>query len=142
MEDEDWAAAGYEISNHIRRFPDSFVPQMLGVNRLNQVTSFTEAMDVDAILDDSSDSVTPVEVKDEAGNREKEWVVEKILSYQRHNNSKEKMYHVKWKGWSSEYNTWEPAENLTHCELVIQEFHARKQIRKEAAARKRKNSTL
>ncbi|GAB6021401.1 Eukaryotic translation initiation factor 2 subunit 3 [Chamberlinius hualienensis] len=32
-------------------------------------------------------------------------------------------YLVKWKGWLSPYNTWEPMTNLTNCPLLIKKFH-------------------
>jgi hypothetical protein len=41
-------------------------------------------------------------------------------------------YLVKWTGWLSEYDSWEPAEHLAKAPKKIQEFeHARKQKRKE-----------
>jgi hypothetical protein len=39
---------------------------------------------------------------------------------------------MKWTGWLSEYNSWEPAEYLAKAPKKIQEFkHARKQKQKE-----------
>lgn len=29
---------------------------------------------------------------------------------------------IKWKSWSTEYNTWEPSENLTNCSELLKEF--------------------
>ncbi|KAI3945605.1 hypothetical protein MKW92_013782 [Papaver armeniacum] len=31
-------------------------------------------------------------------------------------------YKVKWKGWGSKWNTWEPASNLENCEESIEDF--------------------
>ncbi|XP_014217049.1 histone-lysine N-methyltransferase SUV39H2 [Copidosoma floridanum] len=31
-------------------------------------------------------------------------------------------YFIKWKNWSSQYNTWEPLENLTNCSDLLKEF--------------------
>ena len=32
------------------------------------------------------------------------------------------LYYVKWRGWSSEDNTWEPANNLINCERAIRKY--------------------
>lgn len=45
---------------------------------------------------------------------------------------------VKWKGWSSKYNTWEPQENILDARL-LQEFDERRKLA-EAAKPKRKSA--
>jgi hypothetical protein len=41
-------------------------------------------------------------------------------------------YLMKWTGWPSEYNSWEPTEHLAKAPKKIQEFkRARKQKQKE-----------
>lgn len=48
--------------------------------------------------------------------------MERILAHQVRN--KRQMFLVKWKGWSQENNTWEPLDNLTHCQRVLENFLA------------------
>ena len=45
------------------------------------------------------------------------------------------MFHVKWKGYDSKQNTWEPLANLAGCEdFVAQFYEEQKQKNAEAAA--------
>ena len=53
-----------------------------------------------------------------------EYEVEEILDSKLHRRKLK--YLVKWKGYGSEENTWEPEENLTHAKRLIEEFHRRK----------------
>eukprot|EP00092_Neocalanus_flemingeri_P034134 GFUD01037121.1.p1 GENE.GFUD01037121.1~~GFUD01037121.1.p1 ORF type:complete len:248 (-),score=74.41 GFUD01037121.1:135-878(-) len=39
------------------------------------------------------------------------------------------LYHVKWVGWASDSNTWEPPEHLEPCKGLVEEFE-RKLVRK------------
>lgn len=48
------------------------------------------------------------------------FVVEKILDKKQKNN--QIFYYIKWQGWSTEHNTWEPADNLYECEDIIEIF--------------------
>jgi len=50
---------------------------------------------------------------------EKDYIVERILRVRDQHGSLE--YLIKWKGYSDEYNTWEPASNLT-CNEILSEF--------------------
>jgi len=52
----------------------------------------------------------------------KEYTVEKIVDEK--TTTKGKEYLVKWVGYASNRNTWEPKENLTHCDQALQEFKA------------------
>lgn len=54
----------------------------------------------------------------------KEFVVEKILSKEFDVDSRKLMFLVKWKGYPMEQNTWEPLENLTHCNDLLTQFLA------------------
>jgi transposase InsO family protein len=61
---------------------------------------------------------TNVEIEEEAEN---EYEVEDILSMKR--VSGKPHYLVKWKGYDTSENTWEPIENLTDCRQLVQQFH-------------------
>jgi hypothetical protein len=55
---------------------------------------------------------------------EPEYVVEQILSHRDVGRGKrtKRQYLVKWEGYGEEHNSWEPVENLTHCDDAIQEY--------------------
>ncbi|KKA24011.1 hypothetical protein T310_1993 [Rasamsonia emersonii CBS 393.64] len=56
---------------------------------------------------------------------EEEYKVEKILARRKVNG--QTYYLVKWKGYDTSENTWEPIKNLTNCHEKIREFHQRRQ---------------
>lgn len=71
--------------------------------------------------------------------QEKEWDVEDIVDTQIDNASSETLYLVKWKGYPSKENTWEPKENLGNCKSAIKRCEAKqKEARKKPAAKKRR----
>jgi hypothetical protein len=51
---------------------------------------------------------------------EQEYKVKEILSHKR--VSGKPYYLVKWKGYDTSENTWEPIENLTGCHQLIQQY--------------------
>lgn len=54
---------------------------------------------------------------------QQEWEVQFILDSKRIRN---KLYYkVHWKGFDIGERSWEPAQNLQHCPLLIQEFHSK-----------------
>ena len=57
---------------------------------------------------------------------EPEWEVEQILDMR--TQQSEKQYLIRWKGYSSAYNSWEPRENI-NASLLMVEFENRKSSR-------------
>jgi hypothetical protein len=51
-----------------------------------------------------------------------EWEVERILDSGIDGPTGVHLYLVKWKGFSSKENTWEPKKNLGNCHKLLQEF--------------------
>ncbi|XP_047500564.1 M-phase phosphoprotein 8-like isoform X2 [Penaeus chinensis] len=61
--------------------------------------------------------------------KQEDWQVEKIL------DSKDKKgkieYLIQWKGWGPKYNTWEPEENLSGCQQILERFKESQQKEKD-----------
>ncbi|XP_054260104.1 uncharacterized protein LOC128984764 isoform X3 [Macrosteles quadrilineatus] len=75
------------------------------------------------------------QVPSSAGNEEEEFVVEKIVSRRYNIKKKHYEYLLKWEGYPSEQNTWEPAENLGTCQHLLKAFEealAKQQAAKQA----------
>jgi len=49
----------------------------------------------------------------------------------------EYLYYVKWKGWESDTNTWEPVEHLEDCKEKLEEFEAKWKIRQDRKKERR-----
>ena len=64
------------------------------------------------------------QLTDENMTYEDEYVVERIIDI--HSSHGKRQYLIKWKGYKDSDNTWEPTENLTHCQDIIKEFHRKK----------------
>jgi hypothetical protein len=56
--------------------------------------------------------------------QEEEFEVERILDVRTHRRRLQWL--VKWVGYGNENNTWEPKENLTHCQKALEKFHQEK----------------
>jgi len=61
-------------------------------------------------------SPQPIQIDDEL-----EYEVEHILDSRKYHNQYQ--YLVKWKGYDSGHNSWEPAAHLTHSEQLVNAFH-------------------
>lgn len=66
---------------------------------------------------------TPIQTRITTDPDEDTYEVERILDRQRITNKN--YYLIKWAGYSSNENTWEPEENLTSCQELVQEFQQR-----------------
>jgi transposase InsO family protein len=64
-----------------------------------------------------------LEEKEKEKNSE-EYEVEKVID--KKDEEGEKYYLVKWKGYDSSANTWEPLKNLIHCRERIKEFESKR----------------
>jgi hypothetical protein len=58
-----------------------------------------------------------VEINDDT---EQEYEVERILNHKQ--VSRKPYYLIKWKGYNTSENTWEPIKNLTGCHRLIQQY--------------------
>jgi len=55
-----------------------------------------------------------------------EFEVESILNSRQDKKAGTTEYLVKWKGYRHSDNTWEPAQNLTHCAQALKTFRSAK----------------
>jgi hypothetical protein len=67
--------------------------------------------------------------------------VEGILEH-RDTTARGREYRVKWLGWPNEESTWEPLENLDHCDQILEDYHtyATDSSRARPSGRRRKAS--
>ena len=64
---------------------------------------------------------------------EPEWEVEEIVDYKYFEDKKAGLYLVKWVGWESDSNTWEPEAHVTSCnDLLVNFYNKRLKEREEA----------
>jgi transposase InsO family protein len=57
----------------------------------------------------------------ELADETEEYEVEQVLDMQMVNN--QPFYLIKWKGYDTSENTWEPINNLTNCQQLLQNYH-------------------
>ena len=65
------------------------------------------------------------------------YIVEKILKKKR-NEDGEIRYLVKWDGYESSENTWEPPKNFSRCPQVLESFEEKLRRKEERRDRKKK----
>src|SRR6202008_1705259 len=71
----------------------------------------------------------PIHIDEETA--EPRWEVEKVIQY-----DQKAGYLVKWLGWDSIHNTWEPKERLTQdAPKAVQDFHSRQQTNRSSQSR-------
>ena len=62
-----------------------------------------------------------------------EWEIEEKDELQKKGKTS---YLVKWKDWPTEYNTWEPEENMANAQEAIRAFRKARQARQAKQAKK------
>lgn len=78
-----------------------------------------------------SNEVAKMEVADDGANEEEddddmvsiEYEVEKILNFRQVEGTKVDEYYIRWKGFTSFYDTWEPYDNLSTCDKALILFY-------------------
>jgi hypothetical protein len=61
-------------------------------------------------------------------NQEEEWEVEEILAHKRHRGRLQ--YKIKWKGYPTSENSWEPAAHLSNAKDILNKYKKRKNLRR------------
>ncbi|XP_014294542.1 uncharacterized protein Chro isoform X3 [Halyomorpha halys] len=121
-------------------------------NIRNQLEDGDSSQDNKEVMMGPTDSETPRvgytkihRVKGKDGEQdtlqEEEFVVEKIVSRRFNPRRKQYEYLLKWEGYPSEQNTWEPAENLEACQHLLKAFEenlAKQSLNKQKTAISRK----
>jgi histone-lysine N-methyltransferase SUV39H len=65
----------------------------------------------------------PTPDSEECEENEPVYEVESIVDHHKSEDG-DILYLLKWKGWPTESNTWEPQENLNNCEQKLKKYHA------------------
>lgn len=90
---------------------------------------------VDDVIDEKSEkskeSVSEGDSEDST-EEEEQWEVEEIVDYQYCRQSEAGLYLVKWIGWESEHNTWEPEAHLECTDLLTNFYKTRLKERESA----------
>merc|ERR1712129_658377 len=76
-------------------------------------------VDSDAEMESNSDHTTTQE-KHLSQTPEDEYKVEEIRDHR--DTDKGREYFIKWEGWASDTNTWEPVEHLSHCKHLVTRY--------------------
>merc|ERR1712042_351980 len=87
-------------------------------------------------IDEEKDEKSSISVSEgdsaESTEDEEQWEVEEIVDYQYCRQSEAGLYLVKWIGWASEHNTWEPEAHLECTDLLIEFYKTRLKEREGA----------
>merc|ERR1711915_567353 len=74
------------------------------------------------LMPDSIERIIAANLEESEENKEEEiFFVEDIVDKRKDRNGNDE-YLVKWKGFDSDSNTWEPMENLSGCKEFVQQF--------------------
>jgi hypothetical protein len=52
----------------------------------------------------------------------KEWEVEQIVDSRIDGETLQHWFKVKWQGYTSKHNTWEPKKNLANCKTLVEKY--------------------
>merc|ERR1712176_1233433 len=63
---------------------------------------------------------------DQSEPEEEEYQVEEIRNHR--DTDEGRKYEVKWIGWASDDNTWEPMENLAHCKELVSRYDSQHNV--------------
>ena len=68
-----------------------------------------------------------ISAPDAIESREEEYNVEQILDWAWNNDKQQMEYRIKWEGFDSAENTWEPLIHLTQCQEQLAHFHRQRE---------------
>lgn len=73
---------------------------------------------------EASKAAKPAKAAAAAGGNatKQEWEVEQIVDSMIDEETMEHFFKVKWKGYSSKDNTWEPKKNLSNCKDLLEAY--------------------
>lgn len=77
-------------------------------------------------LDPEDMSTAKKQKKNKKTREPEEFIIEKIIKFKYENG--QELFLVKWTGYSSNDNTWEPIENLDNCPGILKEFLLREEV--------------
>lgn len=63
----------------------------------------------------------PAKKRGRPSKSDAEWEVEDVVSH-RISKKGELEFFIKWKGYKSSENTWEPESNVTNCDKIVEKF--------------------
>jgi hypothetical protein len=119
------------------------LPSTFRIHPVFHVSKLREYSPTDSKFGERRSIADPINVKGE-----QEFEVEAILD-EGINEDGQRMYLVKWKGFDSSSNSWQPESDLTHCNEVLEQWEItkeqvygikRRHPAKQKASRKRKSS--
>lgn len=76
-----------------------------------------------------------------SSSSEQLYMIEKIVNYRFHPKTKEKQYRIKWEGWASNTNTWEPESTVLDAAPILVKQFEKKLEEKNNKSKSRRRST-
>ena len=97
--------------------------RLVNVRRMKPYTEATALSDIAHSIRNPFNARNDDENEGSSEESEGEYEVEAILDKKTRRGKR--YYLVKWSGWDSSHNTWEPLENLVNSSVLIEEFESR-----------------